>query len=73
MLRNVPFAEVVEYDDRSTDEGTFEIVSNLKGSVIGAVQSGLTRKQMRFAFVERHCKSIPTQRLCRIVDVTPRG
>jgi len=28
---------------------------------------------MRFAFVEKHRKSIPTDRLCRIVDVTPRG
>ena len=28
---------------------------------------------MRFAFVEKHRKSIPTERLCRIVDVTPRG
>lgn len=30
-------------------------------------------KQMRFAFIEEHCKRIPTGRLCRIVDVTPRG
>ncbi len=28
---------------------------------------------MRFAFVEKHRKSIPTERLCRIVDVTSRG
>jgi len=28
---------------------------------------------MRFAFVEKHRESIPTERLCRIVDVTPRG
>jgi len=28
---------------------------------------------MRFAFVEKHRNSIPTDRLCRIVDVTPRG
>ena len=28
---------------------------------------------MRFAFVEKHRNSIPTERLCRIVDVTPRG
>ncbi len=28
---------------------------------------------MRFAFVEEHRKSVPTERLCRIVDVTPRG
>jgi len=28
---------------------------------------------MRFAFIEEHCKSIPTERLCRIVDVSPRG
>ena len=28
---------------------------------------------MRFAFVEEHRKCIPTERLCRIVDVTPRG
>jgi len=28
---------------------------------------------MRFAFVEKHRKSIPTERLCRIVDVSPRG
>ncbi|WP_390922452.1 IS3 family transposase [Parasedimentitalea psychrophila] len=30
-------------------------------------------KQMRFSFVEKHRNSIPTERLCRIVDVTPRG
>jgi len=28
---------------------------------------------MRFAFVEKHRNGIPTERLCRIVDVTPRG
>ncbi len=28
---------------------------------------------MRFAFVEKHRRIIPTERLCRIVDVTPRG
>ncbi len=28
---------------------------------------------MRFAFVEKHRKCIPTEHLCRIVDVTPRG
>ena len=28
---------------------------------------------MRFAFVEKHRKSIPTERLCRIVDVSPRS
>ena len=28
---------------------------------------------MRFAFVEKHRNSIPTERLCRIVDVTARG
>ncbi len=28
---------------------------------------------MRFAFVEKHRNTIPTKRLCRIVDVTPRG
>ena len=30
-------------------------------------------KQMRFAFVEKHRNSVPTDRLCRIMDVTPRG
>jgi|GEM_PF-3731047 len=29
-------------------------------------------KQMRFAFVEQLRNSIPTERLCRIVNVTPR-
>jgi len=28
---------------------------------------------MRFAFVEKHRNSVPTDRLCRIMDVTPRG
>ncbi len=28
---------------------------------------------MGFAFVEKHRESIPTERLCRIVDVSPRG
>jgi len=28
---------------------------------------------MRFAFVEKHRNRIPTERLCRIVNVTPRG
>lgn len=28
---------------------------------------------MRFAFVEKHRKSIPAEQLCRIVNVTPRG
>jgi transposase InsO family protein len=28
---------------------------------------------MRLAFVAKHRNSIPTKRLCRIVDVTPRG
>jgi len=28
---------------------------------------------MRFAFVEKHRNSLPTERLCRIVDVTSRG
>ena len=28
---------------------------------------------MRFAFVEKHRNRIPTERLCGIVDVTPRG
>ena len=28
---------------------------------------------MRFAFVEEHCRHIPVNRLCEIMDVSPRG
>ena len=30
-------------------------------------------KQMRFTFVEKHRNSVPTDRLCRIMNITPRG
>ena len=28
---------------------------------------------MRFAFVEEHCHHMPVNRLCEIMDVSPRG
>ena len=28
---------------------------------------------MRFAFVEEHCRHVPIDRLCRILNVTSRG
>ena len=32
-----------------------------------------SEKQMRFAFVEEHRHDIPVNRLCQIMDVSPRG